>query len=911
MRLRKGFKSFGREVGIKLVLSMVIVLIGTFVAVHAFMYRVMSEDYGRLLDLSMDGIKWELETYRSEVLSDVENFLKRRVRPQDVVYIVKDNKPVYNIENFSEELLRKITMRPVYVYKDRVFWNLVRGDVIAGVELGEDFLRRLSKNLKGNGFVVVDAGGRFIVPYFVDSEKLKEELAGKFGRFSLRFGENEYIVGSLNLYGLRIYPFLSTLIFKEIFRSLVWTLLISFLAGLGIITLISIRIARYLSSNLKMVLDGFERLREGNFEFFEIKSEDELGMMMAEFNITVAVLRDAMEKLRLAKEMAEEASKSKSMFLASVSHEIRTPLNSILGFTELLLKEEKDPKKREYLSTIYKSGEHLLSVINEILDLSKIEAGRMELTFERYNPVKLVEEVVRMYQPIALKKGINITMRVEGKPPKEAIGDPFRIKQVLINLVSNAVRFTEEGYVVLSLKRDGDSLIYTVEDTGIGIPKEKIDTIFEPFTQADASVSRKFGGTGLGLTIAKKLANLMKGDIWIESEVGKGTKVFFKIPIEVVKEEEVRRKMITEPDLALVYLENGELKDFVVAMFKELGFTVEEMESMDDLAAALEEKVPRVVVLEANTTADVKGKMREMNTVAFLPPGSSKVSLRNVMFIPSDLPQNQIKSEILGFLGISLKERLRIGIVEDNEVNRVLIKKMLQKLLKDHEVVEFENGEEVVKAFKEGEDLDLILMDARMPVMDGFTATKVLREEGYEGVVIMISASVGREDIRRAVEAGCDDFVPKPVKSDILGLSIWKFFPKATKKLEVKEKAEVGDGEKNGKDLIIAALEKLKSEMEMGDEVALGMMKDYLKFLKRKLEDLKKAVENRDQAAARRVGHDLSGSGEMYGLPEISKLGDAIRRFAKEDDFRSLDTLVEKLEDAIKRYEEGMKEVQS
>ena len=906
--MRKGkFKSFGKEVGIKLLVSMIGVMVVTFVAVHALIYRLISEDYGRLLDMSIEGIRWDIGLFKKEIEQDVSSFLKAGVKPLKVEYIVREDRVVFNSGKVDERKILEISSKPVGFYKDRVFWNLVVDDVIAGVRIDQVFLRRLSRNVKGNGFVIVKAGGKYIAPYFVDLVLIEKALKDRFGRFSFKLNDQSYVADSLNITGITIYTVFSTMLFDEIFRDIMFALLFAFAASIGVIGFISYRIAAYLSKNLRMILDGFEKLREGSFEFLEIRSEDELGMMMAEFNVTVAVLKDAMEKLKMAKEIAEEANRTKNMFLASVSHEIRTPLNSILGFAELLLREEKDPKKREYLSTIYKSGEHLLNVINEILDLSKIEAGRMGLSFDRYSPVKLVEDVVKMYQPIAVKKGINVTMKVEDGVPKEAIGDPFRIKQILINLVSNAIKFTEEGYVVIGLRKEGKDLIFTVADTGIGIPKEKLEEIFEPFTQADSSISRKYGGTGLGLTISKKLANLMNGDLWIESEVGKGTKVFLRIPVKVVEEQRIEAKVSTEPDLIFMSVHDEDLKETVVKFFEDVGFEIEEFGKVEEVISKVKELMPRLVVLEVERTGEVKGILREVQTVAFLPEGSREIKLKNVLFLPRDLGKEELISKLSEFLKVSLKEKIRIALVEDNKVNRNLMMKMLEKFLKDCEVEQFENGEEIVKVYEKGETFDIVLMDAQMPVMDGFTASKKMRALGYGGIIMMVSASVGREDVERAMEAGCDDFVPKPVKSALLKKKFWKYFPKAVK----TDEAPSSEGRAGTDRVIRMAVERMKGEMNMDDEIALGMMRDYIKFLKRKLEMLRRAVENRDQKAARRVGHDLSGSGEMYSLPEITKLGDAIRRFAKEDDFASLERLLERFEKLLERFEKGLEGIQS
>ena len=213
----------------------------------------------------------------------------------------------------------------------------------------------------------------------------------------------------------------------------------------------------------------------------------------------------------------------KSEFLANMSHEMRTPMNAILGFTELLMSDEGSLERLKYLKTIYRSGEHLLSLINDVLDLSKIEAARLELFIAPYNPSKLVKEIVETYLPMAYSKGLHLAYSLTENVPDFVDGDEFRVRQVLTNLVSNGLKFTNQGYVSIIVNYDASNLTYVVQDTGTGVSADQIDKIFEPFTQADGTMSRKFGGTGLGLTITKRIVELMNGVIRFESKINEGS----------------------------------------------------------------------------------------------------------------------------------------------------------------------------------------------------------------------------------------------------------------------------------------------------------------------------------------------------------------------------------------------------
>ncbi len=944
MKKRK-FISFGTKVAITLILVMVAVLVITYFGINYILTTSIKNDYKKLLDMSVDGIEWDIQRMRDNLKYELERFISTSKPPKMLVYIIKGSNVLYKGIDIPDEQILNGTNFQCMVYDKNIIKNTLIDDYIVGYLIDETFLRELSKNLKGSGFVAISVCNRVILPYYLKDVKnpIEKNMPKNFGEYEIDISGEKFIMRVIPFKDFSVYVVLSTNLFYELKSKLSFVLLLTLICAISVVIFVSLRFGTYLKKSFRTILDGFEKLREGEFEFVDIKSNDELALMMAEFNVTVAVLKEAVEKLKIAKEIAEEANKTKSMFLASVSHEIRTPLNSILGFTEMLLKEESDPKKLEYLKTIYQSGEHLLNVINDILDLSKIEAGKMELSYEYYNPVEMVKDIVKMYTPIAMKKGINLTYKVDEDVPEKAIGDPFRIKQILINLVSNALKFTNEGYVIVHLKSEDGNLIYIVEDTGIGIPQEKLEKIFEPFVQADVTVSRKYGGTGLGLTISKKLANMMNGDLWIESEFGKGTKVYLKLPVKVVEETKIiqTKGKSTEIETAVVCVNNTKLSDMVEKELLSLNFKVRYVENLEELNGYLKDHDPRLIVVEVNKTSDVKAELRKRKTIAFIPADEINISLKNVKFLPLTASSEEFKNAVSELLNISLKESLNIALVEDNEVNRKVITAMIRNFLKINEILEFVNGKEVVDAMedtKERDKYDLVLMDAQMPLMDGFEATKKLRELGYKGRIIMVSASVTTEDIKKALEAGCDEFVAKPVKSEELKSKIMKFFPAAVKS-EKKEQAVEVDSErdlnekeeieklqeeptykedsenveiegvfdtKDSGDEVKNAVEMIMKEMEMDEDMAIGMVRDYINFLKRKLKAFEKAINDKDTTLARKVGHDLSGSGKMYGFPEITKLGDTIRSYAKEGNFSALEKLCGLLKEKLEKYEKGL-----
>ena len=955
----KKFKSFGSIVAFRVIISMAIVMIATFFVADYTLTKYINKNYENLLDISIEGIQWDINVLEKQVLKEANDFVSKKISPMYLDYAVSDGTVVYNGTRLPNEYILKIASSgPSGSLFGIPYWNISDGNLTAGVIVDEFILRRFVRDVRGNGFVAVKAGKTVVLPIFLKNTEIESVIRRGLRKSIVFVNDQRYFFKSFSQDGLTFYTFLSATVFDEIKFGLLEVLVLSLVIGISVVAYISHLVARYLSKSLRKILDGFEKLREGNFEFLDIPSHDELGMIMGEFNVTVAVLRDAMEKMKMAKEMAEEANRTKSMFLASVSHEIRNPLNSILGFTELLLKEEKDPKKREYLSTIYKSGEHLLNVINDILDLSKIEAGKMELVYEVYDPKKLVEEVVQMYQPQAMKKGIKIFSEIERDIPDKAVADPFRVKQILINLVSNAVKFTDEGYVKIRLYRDGEDLVYVVEDTGIGIPKEKVQKIFEPFTQADATVSKKYGGTGLGLSISKRLAKMMKGDLWIESDIGKGTKVYLKIPIKVLKEEDISKiRKVKNEKLAIVSIKSEDIKDQVVSFLRDLGFEITVKQSIDAVKEEISYLEPRAILVEVEKTSDVGGQLREIPTIAFIDSGS-KIRLRNVLFLPIDIDAAEMLDDIMEFLDISTKEDISIAIVDDNDVNRTLISKMLDKISAAARKAEFEDGLQIVNAVESGEFFDLILLDVQMPNMDGYEACRRLREMEFSGKIILATGSTGQDVIKKMKESGCDDMIPKPVKIEDLEAKIWKYFPMAVKKskkekptrdetlkevvseeivrqgevpksVSLDEKSELETDQKVQEEevnevvdssaeevshatieIVERAVQKMENEMGMDREVAVGMLSDYIRFLKRKLKSLNDSIAKASESGIRRVAHDLAGSGEMYGLPEISDMGRKMSEYMNEKDFDGVRKLSSDLERFVITLEKALKNYQ-
>ncbi|WP_456462701.1 ATP-binding protein [Lutibacter sp.] len=553
-------------------------------------------------------------------------------------------------------------------------------------------------------------------------------------------------------------------------------------------------INNYVNFNIKNFVDISKRkikARNGEYKWIEwhISKGANDTYISVGTDITDRILTDI--ELKKAKESAEESLKVKNEFLANMSHEIRTPLNAIIGFTDLLLETKLTTEQKLHLETMQNSGEILLSLINDVLDLSKLESGKLETEVIPFNLHKQLNEVVRLMKIKAREKNISLNLEIDKNTPKQVIGDPTRLGQILLNLIGNAIKFTNKGSVTVSVKQlkestNSTTVFFEIKDTGIGIVSNKINTVFGAFTQAKSDTSRIYGGTGLGLTIVKKLVSLLNGQITVESKFGKGSVFKFTLP-----------------------LQKGSNK-----------ITVEEYEEE----------------------------------------------------LSMDKPLN-----------------LDVLLVDDNKTNQLLGKTRLERWGCNVDLAN--NGIEGVKKTQQ-KLYDVILMDIQMPIMDGYEATKIIKNDISEQVskipVIAMTAYTSKNDIKRAINAGMDDYIFKPFKP----VEVYKLLKKYGKISEENNNKvpEIIEKQIKSESKKYIDLKFIREETMNESSILALLIESFINDIDEFLEILDKGFKSKNWKLLHEATHKIKPSIRMFGISKLDQvIHDLVNRFREEKRLNNVD----------------------
>jgi len=657
--------------------------------------------------------------------------------------------------------------------------------------------------------------------------------------------------------------------------------------------------------------------------------------------------RDA-EELRNAKEAAEAASRAKSEFLANVSHEVRTPMNGIIGMTELALETELTREQREYLEIVRTSADALLTVINDLLDFSKIEAGKLELQPVPFDPRSVVSDAMRSLALRAHEKDLELAYRVDPGVPANMRGDALRLRQVLLNLLGNAIKFTETGEVVLRVEvddqpREGDLgatsdrvVRFSVRDTGIGIPKDKRNVIFDAFAQADGSSTRRFAGTGLGLTISSQLVEAMGGLLTVDSQEGEGSTFTITLPLEGVSE--LYDRVSTSPHVVLtghrmlIVDDNPASREILVDVLRSWGIPHHAVDSAAAASRALREAESdpyRVILIDS--------KMPGMDGLHFAeqvmnqdqPPGcvmmftstdqSSGVTRCRELGIADWVTKPVKPSRLLHALREavagpdarapssqrptrrSMLRSLDVLVAEDNAVNARLLRGLLERWT--HRVTVVNDGEAALDALGD-RSFDLALIDLQMPKADGLQVVWEVRrrekENGGYTPLIAVTAHALKADRERCLRAGFDGYITKPIRVDDLHSVVDNVVPASYgESTTVPSRAAysvAGYGEEDSLDKEVL-LERAGHDIELAHEIVTI----YLEECPGWLASMKRALDSEDPAEVQRVAHTLKGAVGNFGAKGASDLAMLLERMGREGNLADAEPIADQLELELER----------